>query len=164
WETATEINNDYFVVERASEDLDWRPILTVTGAGNSNSLLTYSEKDREPLKGLSYYRLKQVDYDGQFSYSEPVAIFNNQVENSEDVFMYPNPSSLGSVFLRIPEGLNGFRTELRLFDLSGKLLQTELYDANSDVYEMKYGDLIPGIYLIQINSEMLNDTKKLVVK
>jgi hypothetical protein len=78
--------------------------------------------------------------------------------------MYPNPSSLGSVFLRIPEGLNGYRTEIRLFDLSGKLLQTELYEANSDIYEMQYGDLIPGIYLIQINSAMLNETKKLVVK
>ena len=164
WETATEINNDYFVVERASENLDWKPILTVTGAGNSNSLLSYSEKDREPLEGLSYYRLKQVDYDGQFSYSDPVAIFNNQIENSDEVFMYPNPSSAGSVFLRIPEVMNGYRTELRLFDLSGKLLIKELYDAHSDVYEMSYGNLIPGIYLVQINSEVLNETKKLVVK
>ncbi|MGB6036117.1 MAG: hypothetical protein WBG42_07600, partial [Cryomorphaceae bacterium] len=120
WETATEINNDYFVVERAGENLDWKPILTVTGAGNSNSLLAYSEKDRQPLDGLSYYRLKQVDYDGEFSYSEPVAVFNNQVESSHDVFMYPNPSTSGSVFLRIPAGFDAYITELRLYNLSRK--------------------------------------------
>jgi len=164
WETASEINNDYFVVERATEDLDWKPILTVTGAGNSNSLLTYSDKDRNPMEGLSYYRLKQVDFDGQFSYSEPVAVFNKQIQNTDDVFMYPNPSTSGSVFIRIPEGTEGYHTEIRLFDLSGKLISAEHYGANTDIQELIYGDLTPGIYLVHISSQVLKETKKLVVK
>ncbi|MFT6997854.1 MAG: hypothetical protein ACJAQ4_001611 [Cryomorphaceae bacterium] len=164
WQTATEINNDYFVVERASEDLDWKPILSVTGAGNSNSLLTYSDKDRAPLDGLSYYRLKQIDFDGQFAYSEIVTVFNNRIQSTDDVFMFPNPSSNGSVFIRIPEGLNKIQTELRLFDISGKLLQKELYNTNTDIHELSYGNLIPGIYFIQISSQLLNETKKLIVK
>jgi hypothetical protein len=164
WQTATEINNDYFVVERASEDLDWKPILSVTGAGNSNSLLTYSDKDRGPLDGLSYYRLKQIDFDGQFAYSEIVTVFNNLIQSTDDVFMFPNPSSNGSVFIRIPEGLNKIQTELRLFDISGKLLQKELYNTNTDIHELSYGNLIPGIYFIQISSQLLNETKKLIVK
>ncbi|MGB6037861.1 MAG: Calx-beta domain-containing protein, partial [Cryomorphaceae bacterium] len=102
WSTATELNNDYFVVERAGEDLIWEPILEKSGAGNSNSLISYSDKDRNPLKGISYYRLKQVDFDGGFSYSDPVSVFNNQIEDREEVFMYPNPSAMGSVFLRLP--------------------------------------------------------------
>lgn len=164
WQTATEINNDYFVIERASEDLDWKPILSVTGAGNSNSLLTYSDKDRSPLDGLSYYKLKQIDFDGQFTYSEIVTVFNNRIQNTDDVFMFPNPSSNGSVFIRIPEGLNKIQTELRLFDISGKLLQKELYNTNTDIHELSYGNLIPGIYFIQISSQLLNETKKLIVK
>ncbi|MFT6176046.1 MAG: hypothetical protein ACJAY4_002277 [Cryomorphaceae bacterium] len=164
WKTATELNNDYFVVERANENLDWKPILTVTGAGNSNSLLSYSERDRDPLDGLSYYRLKQVDFDGQFAFSDPVSIFNNHIQNSDDVFMYPNPSSDGSVFLRIPESMNSLRTELRLFNISAKLLQTDLYTVNADIYQLNYGNLAPGIYFIQISSETLNETKKLIVE
>jgi len=164
WETATEINNDYFVIERAGEDLDWEAISTVIGAGNSNSLLTYSDKDREPRTGLSYYRLKQVDFNGEYTYSDPVTIFNNVVITSADVFLYPNPSTNGSVFLKLPLEARDFPTNIRLFDLSGKLLLSEPYLSNSDVHELKHGDLIPGIYLVQISSSMLNETKKLVVK
>lgn len=164
WSTATEINNDYFVVERASEDLDWTPILTVTGAGNSNSLLTYSSKDRDPLTGLSYYRLKQVDFDGGFSYSDPVSIFNNTIVDSEDVFMYPNPSSTGSVFLRLPFVIRDFETVVRLFDMSGKQIYSERFDTSSELFEFRYGELTPGIYLINIASDAINETKKLAIK
>ena len=164
WSTASEINNDYFVVERAGEDLVWEPILTVDGAGNSNTLLTYREKDREPLKGVSYYRLKQVDFDGQYSYSETVSVFNGQVRDSEDVFMYPNPSKQGSVFLRIPFATRDYRTTATMFDMSGKQVYSELIDTASDIHEFRYGSLTPGIYFIQISSEAISETKKLVVE
>jgi len=164
WETATEINNDYFVIERAGEDLDWEPILTTTGAGNSNSLLNYSEKDRDPLNGLSYYRLKQVDFDGAYTYSDPVSVFNESVTDSEDVFMYPNPSAQGSVFLRLPFATRDFETYVRIFDLSGKQLRETRFDTSSDIFEFRYGNLTPGIYLIQIASSAINETKKLVIE
>ncbi|MFT6353922.1 MAG: hypothetical protein ACJAZC_000507 [Cryomorphaceae bacterium] len=163
WSTATEINNDYFVIERASDELDWKPISTVTGAGNSNSLLTYSDEDRAPLIGLSYYRLKQVDFNGAFSYSETVSVFNNTIVDSDDVFMYPNPSANGSVFLRLPFVTRDFETVVRLFDMSGKQIYTEQFDTNPDIFEFKYGELKPGIYLISIFSDAISATKKLVV-
>ncbi|MBI2967714.1 MAG: hypothetical protein HYY40_07865 [Bacteroidetes bacterium] len=79
WSTASETNNDYFVVERvAGADENslplggkgWAQIGTVQGAGNSRIILNYVFYDEEPCSGLSYYRLRQVDYDGRFSYSE----------------------------------------------------------------------------------------------
>jgi len=164
WSTATEINNDYFVVERAGEDLVWEPILEQIGAGNSNSLINYSDKDREPLSGVSYYRLKQVDYDGGFSYSDPVSVFNNAVTESEDVFMYPNPSATGSVFLRLPFVTRDFQTEVRLYDLKGRLIVSDRFDTNSDIFEFKYGNLAPGIYLLNIESDAISETKKLVIE
>jgi hypothetical protein len=164
WQTATEINNDYFVVERASEDLDWEPILTVTGAGNSNSILTYSDKDRDPLTGLSYYRLKQVDFDGGYAYSDPVSIFNNQIEDREEVFMHPNPSAMGSVFLRLPFVTRDFQTEVKLFDLNGRMIVSERFDADADIFEFKFGNVTPGMYLVYIESVAITETKKLIIE
>ncbi|MFT6997853.1 MAG: hypothetical protein ACJAQ4_001610 [Cryomorphaceae bacterium] len=163
WSTATEINNDYFVVERAGEDLIWEPVLEKAGAGNSNSFLSYSDKDRKPLNGVSYYRLKQVDFDGGFSYSDPVSIFNKTLVDSEDVFMYPNPSAMGSVFLRLPFVTRDFETIVRLFDMSGKQIYSERFDTSSELFEFRYGELKPGIYLVNIASDAINETKKLAV-
>lgn len=88
WKTETEINNDYFTIERGSNLEYWEFIKEVKGAGNSNSTLSYSIVDQKPLQGISYYRLKQTDFNGEFSYSN-FAIINYKVLN--DIMIYPNP-------------------------------------------------------------------------
>jgi hypothetical protein len=164
WTTASELNNDYFVVERAGNDLIWEPIMTVVGAGTSNSVLRYSEVDRNPLKGLSYYRLKQVDFDGQFSYSEPVAIMVNEFKIDEEFVLFPNPSKEGFVFIRPPKIESGYLSTIRLFDATGKLLSSEVYDQLTDVYQFNYGELTPGIYIIQVSGDEQVETKKFVIE
>ncbi|MBK9423627.1 MAG: hypothetical protein IPN54_05800 [Bacteroidetes bacterium] len=64
WVTATEINNDYYIVERSSDGTDFEMVEVVPGAGNSNFLINYFIFDKDPFSGKSYYRLKQVDFDG----------------------------------------------------------------------------------------------------
>lgn len=81
WETASEINNDYFTIERSPDMQQWEVIGHVIGAGNSNQQLTYRLADHMPLKGLSYYRLKQTDFDGQYEYFETLAV-NYMVEEN----------------------------------------------------------------------------------
>jgi endonuclease I len=92
WITASETNNDYFSIERSKDGLDWDVILTMSGAGNSSSMTTYTSLDSSPLNGLSYYRLKQTDYDGQFTYSSIKAI-DYQPFNSSQVKLFPNPTT-----------------------------------------------------------------------
>jgi hypothetical protein len=75
WSTASETNNDYFTIERSKTADDFEKLIDVDGAGNSNSILHYYTVDENPLPGLSYYRLKQVDYDGAFTYSEIRSVF-----------------------------------------------------------------------------------------
>ncbi|MBI4945909.1 MAG: T9SS type A sorting domain-containing protein [Bacteroidetes bacterium] len=109
WSTATEINNDYFTIERAIQPpcppnggvnnvcpplggwgaLDWASIGTVKGAGNSSTTLNYSFVDTQPDDelGLRYYRLKQTDYNGNYTYSEVVSFNKNNCSMS----VYPNP-------------------------------------------------------------------------
>ncbi|MBI4647218.1 MAG: hypothetical protein HY738_11690 [Bacteroidia bacterium] len=74
WSTASETNNDYFFVERSEDELEFSSIGIISGAGNSNNILTYHFVDESPFSGISYYRLKQTDYDGAYSYSGVVAV------------------------------------------------------------------------------------------
>lgn len=74
WVTGSEINNDFFTVERSQEGIDFYPVIYVPGAGNSNQTLEYQYVDDAPFHGLSYYRLKQTDYNADFSYSAIVEV------------------------------------------------------------------------------------------
>jgi hypothetical protein len=73
WTTGTEINNDYFTIERSREMTAWEVLGFVDGAGDSSVPIDYSYSDLNPLDGLAYYRLKQTDFDGKFKYYGPVA-------------------------------------------------------------------------------------------
>lgn len=74
WSTATETNSDYFQVERSTNGIDWIVIGSETAAGNSNEIIEYSFVDYNADNGISYYRLKQVDFDGAFEYYGPMAV------------------------------------------------------------------------------------------
>jgi len=73
WTTGTEINNDFFTIERSRDLYGWEVLGFVNGAGNSSVPLSYSFSDLRPLDGLAYYRLKQTDFDGKFEYFGPIA-------------------------------------------------------------------------------------------
>lgn len=77
WATASELNNDFFTVERSQDGNTWEVVATVNGQGTTTQLTDYSDVDSRPFSGLSYYRLKQTDYDGKFSYSQIKSVFVN---------------------------------------------------------------------------------------
>ncbi len=91
WQTVSEKNNDFFTVERADHHLDFKPIATIDGAGNSTQPLFYTAKDTAFSSQTTYYRLKQTDYDGQFSYSAIIAV--NTGKLVEELVFYPNPAN-----------------------------------------------------------------------
>lgn len=94
WTTASEENNDYFTLERSSNGLDFHVLTRVDGAGNSFEILNYSSKDKNPFQGVSYYRLKQTDYDGTnetfkvvvaefYGEASPVKVFQSLISDNE---------------------------------------------------------------------------------
>jgi hypothetical protein len=91
WETVTEIGNDFFTIERSIDAQKWEVIQNMKGAGNSDNLLNYTFIDKEPYQGVSYYRLKQTDYNGNFEYSKVVSVYANLSLN-ESLRIYPNPT------------------------------------------------------------------------
>lgn len=99
WATATETNNDRFELERSADAQVFERIGTVPGAGNSQSQLQYAFADESPLGGISYYRLKQVDYDGQYSYSDVVAVQRDAEDRK--LQLWPNPV-VDQLTVRVP--------------------------------------------------------------
>lgn len=143
WTTASETNNDYFTLERSSNGTDWDELTVIDGAGNSTQTLHYNYTDENPYKGVSYYRLKQTDFDGAFTYSSIQSV----VIESEQPEPYPNPTA-GE--LRID--ILGIEPSLvNLMNSSGQKVAFELgSDGNSTLIDLS--DLPSGLYFLTIQT------------
>lgn len=150
WQTASEHNNDYFTVERSQEGYIFEPILYVDGAGTSNELLNYASKDLHPFDGVSYYRLKQTDFDGAFEYSE-IRIVNMDENNS--VIIYPNPTNSNVMYISSNTSL----TSLSIYSADGKLVLEKEDVGNS--FEL---NLVAGVYFANYIVDGKQFTKKII--
>jgi len=92
WITASEINNDYFTIERSLNGYDWEEVNKIDGAGNSMNYLNYNSRDNHPYIGTSYYRLKQTDFDGQYEYSQIQKVKLLKTKHI-DIKIHPNPTN-----------------------------------------------------------------------
>lgn len=90
WETASELNNEYFTIERSQNAIEWEILSFVKGAGNSSSKIKYNFVDESPFNDISYYRLKQTDYNKKYKYSNIKSI---SLTNNNSVLIAPNPST-----------------------------------------------------------------------
>lgn len=141
WVTATETNNDYFLVERSIGGAPFEVIGRIEGAGNSTQLLTYQFLDENAVAGTSYYRLRQVDFNGQFSHSQIVAV--NLIPETIAA-VYPNPSVDGVfTFLQGSIAVN----EVAVFSSNMQLVKTVVLGAN-DKPIISIQDMADGIYFI----------------
>ena len=158
WQTASELNNDYFIIERSANGIDFEKIGTQKGSGNSNSILSYSFIDDNPLQGIGYYRLKQVDFDGSFDYSKVILVENFSTE----VKLWPNPANSNWIHIALTE--NNQPTSMSIFDVQGRKI-LELYIDNSRrEYKMDISELSNGIYFLRIVSGVKIINKKFIVK
>ena len=150
WTSANEKNNDYFSIERSPDILDWTTIGRVEGVGNSHTSKKYKAYDVSPPIGHLYYRLKQVDFTGQYSYSNIVSVF---IENT-DFMVYPNPST-GIVDIEFPKNI---QTEIIVTDVSGKQLIRQ--NIQGKKAELNLSRLPNGLFLISApaNNRVLNKT------
>ncbi|GAB3202567.1 hypothetical protein ABID22_002699 [Pontibacter aydingkolensis] len=125
WSTASEENNSHFEVERSADGQAFEQIAKVNGNGNSSIAINYTYLDINPLQGTNYYRLKQVDYDGQFEYSKTIAVSNDRA-TAMQVTMAPNPCRNGNCEVLIRNSRETRQTLLELKDMSGKVVLTKL--------------------------------------
>lgn len=145
WQTASETNNDYFTVERSPDGISWSGILMVQGSGNSSSNLFYENTDPHPFNGISYYRLKQTDYDGKTSISDPVSVKMNP---GKDYTIYPNPANEKLIVQNESEN----KYEVNVFSAIGQRISVPAIHSNQNT-ELNLADLTNGIYFLCIEEE-----------
>jgi len=135
WATATEINSDYFSVERSSDGEDYRVIKTAQAAGNSYSNKYYSIEDNEPINGWSYYRLKETDFDGAITYSAPVAVYFDTVN---DQFKIVSAHILNDEII------------VTLLSAANEYYRLDFYDCIGRLVYHKEGNLMSGLEDVMI--------------
>jgi len=145
WLSASELNNDYYEIQR-STDLDaWSVIAQIDGAGNSNEPIAYQVEDASVLAGLKYYyRLKQVDFDGSFSFSDHAVINVDQQKGKLTVF--PNPSA-GAIYI---SGAPADAEQVQILDMLGNSVVYQMVNANqNNILQLNLAALPKGTYLVK---------------
>ncbi len=159
WTTTDEINNDYFEIQRSNDGgRQYEVIGRVNSDAEEHSVHTYQFLDRNPLKGKNIYRLKQVDFDGNFDYSPIRAIMFLPIELNLNV--WPNPSS-SNVHIRVKTGDKDGK--ITILNLGGQQVFEEYFSHESSVYEAEVENLQPGIYMLVVLSGDELNQKKIII-
>lgn len=150
WSTASEKNNDYFMIEKSGDGKTYTEIGKVKGIVNSSQTHNYSFKDNSPLKGTSYYRLKQTDLDGKFTYSDPIEVKACGLSANATVFVSPVPAK-ESVIIRVDTDMDQM-VSLKIYDARGRLVAIKdvALTKGSNYLEQTIHDFEAGVYIINI--------------
>ncbi len=162
WATASEINNDYFEVQRSADGRTFETIGYVDGNGNSTQVLDYTFIDREPLP-IGYYRLRQVDFDGSYEYTHIIQI-TRKTTGILIGEIHPSPTfGATNIFIQSSEDL---QMEMNIFDTSGRRVLSDQFDlvagSHNPTFDMsQYPD---GLYLVVFQFDNYRVVKRLVKK
>jgi hypothetical protein len=151
--SANESNNSHFDIERSADGLTFNKIGEVKGAGTSSQDQRYRFLDEAPLKGINYYRLKQVDYDGRFVYSNVIAVRN---KNKSGMTLLPTVVT-DEVQINLDANLSEESGEWQVLDLFGRVVTTGPLDKEQSSVGLDLSSLQSGGYIVclRFGSEVL---------
>lgn len=145
WQTAMELNNSHFTIERSNNGMDWQILTTVEGAGNSTVALDYKTMDDAPMEGVSYYRLKQTDFDGQYTYSDIKAV-QLEISKTSNIQVYPNPTQSVVTIKGLPLE---YSKNLQLFNSLGQAVPIQIHSQSDHKTIIDLSGLKAGTYLLK---------------
>lgn len=161
WQTANENNNLGFYIEKSNDGLEWENLGFVAGNGNTNAVSSYQFNDIFPYSPITYYRLQQIDFDGQSKYSSIISVTCNQENTNEDIIAYYNNEQL--VFT-IKGSLNSNYTII-LTNAIGQLIVSKRIQLENSIQSVSINsDFAQGIYYISLISEKNILSKPLLIK
>lgn len=157
WSTTAEINNDFFTVEKSVNGTEWMSIGEVKGVGNSEVLTNYSLVDASPVAGVQFYRLKQTDVNGDFSYSSIVPVKFGSAATA-GVMVYPMPASnVLNIDLNNDAESN---VEITILNTMGQVVLNTTVTGSA--HQLDISKLVSGVYFIEVSSEGNVSKSKLV--
>ncbi len=155
WQTLSEKNSDYFALERSLNGIDFEEIKKIKAGGNSVRLINYETIDQNPDNQLNYYRLKQIDYNGQYAYSDIVSV---DADNTKAFVsrIFPNPTS-ANIGFDFYTPVNG-DLNYEITDYTGRVLVSEIHSVESgrSTLTTLMNELPTGIYFLKVSFDKKN--------
>ncbi|WP_462250066.1 T9SS type A sorting domain-containing protein [Ekhidna sp.] len=159
WTTSIEINNDFFILEKSNDGENYKLLIEVGGAGNSERELAYKYMDENPSDGITYYRLTQIDFDGT---REVLGIIRNEFDLDSKSIIYPTVADTKiNVVIQATE--SGF-VEIEILDSSGiiQVRQTDELKQGQNFLDLKMTTLKKGNYIVILKYQGQIDTHRVV--
>ncbi len=159
WKTAQEVNTAYFNVEKSQDGKVYNAFKQVSAAGNASGISSYSTTDDQPFAGKSWYRLKMVDKDGQYVYSNDIAI-NNLLQKTISI----NPNPVTSILNLNIQSLSAGNATIEISDINGKLLlqKTITVSSGSNLIPLTVDHLAKGMYILKFVQDSYTENLKWV--
>ncbi len=159
WSTASETNNNFFTVERSSDGIKFEVIQILQGAGSSTIRNDYTTVDDSPYKGISYYRLKQIDFDGTISYSNIVPV---KIDANNVFYIVPNPATEKAEL--IFGSSDNSQMQLKIFNMHGNQVAFENIDPVQGLnhHTLNLENLDKGIYYLILENKFTSLKTRLV--
>jgi hypothetical protein len=156
WATASETNTKTYEVEHGKDGLTFAKVGTTAAAGNSNAVRQYEFVHPSPANGKNYYRIKQIDLDGRFTYSSIIVLTNSDIRTG--LIIAPNPVQKElTVFFNEP----GSKT-IQLYSLNGTLLRSEKVNGANNRHIINMANMASGVYMLQVTTAKGTEAYKIV--
>ncbi len=149
WQTASEVNNSCFEIQRSAEVQKFESIGEVKGVGTNSTIQNHSFSDNNPVDGINYYRLRQVDIDGKATLSNVVSVLNGKAKNN---FSIQINVAQTEIFINASESKN-IDSPFEIVDMLGRTLLASIFKNNQTVLKMNIESFSAGQYFIHFFSE-----------
>lgn len=160
WTTISELNNDFFTLERSDNGITFESIATIDGAGNSTSELNYQFVDRKAINGSAYYRLKQTDYDGQSELSNVIGV--NGMSSFGEISIQPNPIKGNGTLSFVSNAIDN--VEVSIVDLTGKEVMRTHFSTKvgENNIMLETSAMIKGMYFLILTDSIESTTVRFI--
>jgi len=148
WEVAAQLNNKNFVIQKTLDGINYMQVDTIPGAGNAPFIKSYSATDNYPIPGISYYRLEQIDIDGNSTYFPPTSIFVENIQ-SDSIQLFPNPNK--GVFVVTLSHVSASRT-IKIYNTIGEQVYNAILNQVEGKNVIDISNQAAGIYFYGIFS------------
>jgi hypothetical protein len=157
WTTASETNNHFFTIERSKTGEEWESLIKIPGAGTISEVRNYETSDGFPHSGVSYYRLKQTDFDGQFSYS---SIKRVEIDKAYQLKAFPNPAKGKFTFTT---GFEVDQSNVVLLNVLGQQVPIAL-NKSENAYSITPEGRAPGVYILKVTKGFWSQSIRVIIE
>ena len=159
WTTLTEKELNSFEIESSNNGIKFEKIGKVNAIGNSSNTSSYSFTDNATFKDVKYYRLKQIDNNGKYSYSKIISIHNDY--NADEIGIIPNP--VADLLILQAKGITKNTLNIELINNKGQIIKRQQFSQGSTICYLETADVVNGVYFVAVSNATTKKTYKIIV-